>query len=318
MSMVNPAEVLKEVAEALPTECRSAVIIIGSLAAGYHYYKDDPEALVQTKDVDCMLSPHIKAVPAGKAVAESLFKANWQMRKDELWGVPGTTDTPTAKLPLVRLHPPGGNEWFIELMMSPPTTDSDKVDVQPDPSNPFKHLVRLSTAHGHFSLCSFGYLSLVEEQPIETEYGIAIARPEMMALANLLHHPVIGPKTIRGLIPGRELKRSNKDLGRVIALSWLAIRDDEDALLAWPKAWATALQARFPDEWRELAGRAGNGLRELLASPADLKEAVDSSATGLLTKRSLNMEQMRINGQRLLQDAIEPLQALAARVESRP
>ena len=143
MNRVLPGEVLKEVAAALPADCRNAVIIIGSLAAGYHYFKDDPDALVLTKDVDCMLSPHIKAVPAGKAVAESLFKAQWKMRPDEKWGQPGDADTPTEALPLVRLHPPGSDEWFIELMMSPPAMDAVDADARPDPHNSAKHYVRL-------------------------------------------------------------------------------------------------------------------------------------------------------------------------------
>ncbi len=155
MNLLSPRAVLAEVATALPAECRGAVIIIGSLAAGYHYFKDDPDAIVQTKDVDCMLSPHIKAVSAGKVVAESLFKAKWAMREDEKWGKPGDANTPTEQLPLVRLHPPGSNEWFIELMMSPPTDEAAAENVQTDPDNPAKHYVRLRTEQGDFSLCSF-------------------------------------------------------------------------------------------------------------------------------------------------------------------
>ncbi len=311
MNLVSPRAVLKEVAAALPADCRDAVIIIGSLAAGYYYFEDDPESLVQTKDVDCMLSPHIKAVPAGKIVAESLFKANWQMRRDGDFGTPGTTDTPTEKLPLVRLHPPGSGEWFIELMMSPPTPEASTSDVRADPVNPAKHYVRLETEQGHFSLCSFGYLSLVEEKPIVTEFGIAVARPEMMALANLLHHPVIGTETMSGLIEERTIKRSNKDLGRVIALAWLATRHNEDELLAWAEIWAAALQRRFPDDWQALAARAGNGLRQLLASPVDLEEAAHSCTSGLLAGRGLSVEQLQNTGRRLMQDAVEPLEAMA-------
>lgn len=310
MSLLSPREVLRVVAAALPADCRDAVIIIGSLAAGYHYFQDDPETPVQTKDVDCMLSPHIKAVPAGKAVAESLFRANWQMRKDENWGTPGTADTPAEELPLVRLHPPGSGEWFIELMMSPPTAEDSAADLRADPVNPAKHYVRLETEQGYFSLCSFGYLSLVEEKPIVTEFGIAIARPEMMALANLLHHPVIGTGTMSGLIEERAIKRSNKDLGRVIALAWLATRDNEDELLAWAETWAAALQQRFPDDWQALAARAGNGLRQLLASPADLEEVAHSCALGLLARRALSVEQLQNTGRRLMQDAVEPLEAM--------
>ena len=218
MNFLSPREVLRQVAAALPEHCRGSVIIIGSLAAGYHYFRDDPQSLVQTKDVDCMLSPHIKAVPAGKAVAESLFKEHWRLREDADWGEPGTASTPTEKLPLVRLHPPGSSEWFIELMVSPPSESDPGTELRTGPADPGKQYVRLETEQGHFSLCSFRYLSLVEEQPIPTEFGIAIARPEMMALANLLHHPVIGTETMSGLIAGRRIRRSNKDLGRVLVM----------------------------------------------------------------------------------------------------
>jgi len=300
MNLLSPHEVLKQVAAALPEECRASVIVIGSLAAGYRYFGSDPASLVQTKDVDCMLSPHIKAVPAGKAAAESLFRANWQMREDAKCGAPGTADTPVEQLPLVRLHPPGSSEWFIELMVSPPATGARG-----------KQFVRLETERGHFGLCSFQYLSLVEVQPIVTEYGVAIARPEMMALANLLHHPVIGPENISGLIGDRGLRRSNKDLGRVLALAFLAMREHEDALRGWAGAWVEALQGRFPAEWATLCTVAGQGLRVLLESPADMEEAAHSCANGLLASYRLTPQQLRIAGLRLVQDAVEPLEAMA-------
>ena len=97
MNFLSPRDVLQQVAEALPADVRDSVIIIGSLAAGYRYFRDDPESLVQTKDVDCMLSPSIKAVPAGRAVAESLFKAQWRMREGADWSTPGTAATPVEK-----------------------------------------------------------------------------------------------------------------------------------------------------------------------------------------------------------------------------
>jgi hypothetical protein len=311
VNLLSPRDVLREVAAALPLDCRGSVIIIGSLAAGYHYFRDDPESLIRTKDVDCMLSPHIKAVPAGKAVVESLFAAQWQLRKDEPWNAPGTAATPTEQLPLVRLHPPGSNDWFIELMISPPSAKSKDADktIRTDPQNPGKQYVRIATERGHFALCSFGYLSLVEEQPFLTEFGIAIARPEMMALANLLHHPAIGTETMSGLISERRIKRSNKDLGRVLALAYLAMEQNEDALRGWPERWAAAMKKRFPEDWAALGARAGSGLRQLLASPPNVDEASHTCASGLLASRRLTPQQLRIAGLRLVQDAVEPLEA---------
>lgn len=299
MNVLSPYDVLKKVAEALPAESRGEVIVIGSLAAGYLYFRHDPEAQVRTKDVDCMISPHVKAVPTGKAVAESLLDARWKLRADGDWGEPGDASTPTDQLPIVRLHPPDSNEWFIELLVSPASA-----------AEAGRRFVRLETRYGHFSLCSFGYLSLVEEEPVETPFGVAVARPEMMALANLLHHPGIGPETMSGLIEGRNIKRSNKDLGRVIALAYLATERDEDALMRWPGAWVTALRTRFPDEWAALQARAGSGLRELLASVDDLEEATYTCAQGLLAGYDLNVQKIRIAGERLVQDVIEPFEAI--------
>jgi hypothetical protein len=68
----------------------------------------------------------------------------------------------------------------------------------------------------------------------------------MMALANLLHHPSIGSETMNGLIGGREIKRSNKDLGRVLALAQLSEARQEDSLLDWPKLWSMRCKADFP------------------------------------------------------------------------
>jgi hypothetical protein len=252
--------------------------------------------------VDCLLSPRIQAIPAGKAVAERLFAENWQMRTEGDWGKPGDAQTPENMLPAVRLHPPGSTEWFVELLTVPESeNDLAKKDT------------RMVTANGHFNLPSFGFLSLAEFQPITTPFGIAIARPETMALANLLHHPAIGPETMSGLIAGRRIKRSNKDLGRVLALARLAEAREEDSLQKWPAVWAAALQSRFPKSWRKLVPPVGMGLRQLLRpeNEADLEEAHHTCANGLLVSQSPTLKLLQVTGERLIQDAIEPLEKLA-------
>lgn len=76
-------------------------------------------------------------------------------------------------------------------------------------------------------------------------------------------------------------------------------------------AWQNALLYRFPDEWQGLAREAGLGIRQLLESELDLEEAYHTCIYGLLASEPPDMEQLRIAGKRLLQDAIKPLEKLA-------
>lgn len=130
-------------------------------------------------------------------------------------------------------------------------------------------------------------------------------------------NPLISPRaalqTMSGLIGGRRIKRSNKDLGRVLALALLAERKEEDTLLTWARLWADALQARFPARWQELALQAGPGVRQLLQQDhvEDFGEALHTCAYGLLASQPPTPALLRAAGERLLADAIEPLEALA-------
>lgn len=302
MNLISPRSALEKIAAAIPEDCKENLVVIGSLAAGYYFFGDNASLEVRTKDADCLLSPRFRAIPAGIAVTERLFAENWTFHPTDEFPAPGSEQTPDAQLPVVRLQPPGSPDWFIELLTVPES-----------PEDLSQRYIRLPTANGHFSLCSFRFLSLVDYQPVSTEFGICVARPEMMALANLLHHPAIGTQTMTGLIVGLRIKRSNKDLGRVLGLAFLAERKNEDTLLTWGPLWADALQARFPARWRELALRAGNGLRELLreAHGSDFDEALHTCASGLLASQQPTSALLRTTGERLLMDAIEPLEKLA-------
>lgn len=302
---LSPVEVLGQVAQALPESARQHVIIIGSLAAGYHFYGNDGARAVRTKDVDCMFSPHAKAVAVAQAVTEQLFQANWQPRQDGAWNTPGTAEQPEDQLPMVRLRPPpelAKDEWFIELLGAP-MTPADQAQT--------KTLERVETSRGHFALCSFQFLALTEWQPLPTATGLRIARPEMMALANLLHHQAIGRETMSGEFFGANIKRSNKDLGRVLALAYLqGLRDSRNSSLemdAWAGNMASALREKFPSQAPELAARAGNGLRDLLASPEDLDQALRTCNLGLLAGADVGREEILATGRRVLADVIEPL-----------
>jgi len=296
---VSPRAVLSEIVKAIPEECQENMIIIGSLAVGYHFFAEYDNMVVRTKDADCLLSPRIEAVHAGEAISEKLFASDWSLSTTGNWGKPGDINTPLDKLPAIRLNPPDNTDWFLELLTVPESTDERE-----------RKWVSLKTSRGYFALPSFGFLSLTNYEPLKTELGIYIARPEMMALANMLEHSEIKPDAMSGLIQGRTIKRSNKDLGRVLAIAYLSTRQNVDSMEEWPIRWQKALQSLFPDEWQSLARETGLGIRQLLESEVDLNEAYHTCRYGLLASQPPDMEQLLIAGQRLLQDAVEPLEKL--------
>lgn len=297
---VSPAKVIESLAAAVPKECRANIVVIGSLAAGYRYFGHDEDLLVQTKDVDCLIHPFVEAVEAGESITEALMANGWEYAPTEEFPTPGDESTPDHALPVVRLHPPGETSWFVELL----TAGEKESDFG-------RGFVPLKTSHGRFGLCAFGGIRLTQWKPITTKTGIAIARPEMMALSNLLHHKKIGDERMSKPFAGRSIKRSNKDLGRVLALAYLAERDRDDALLEWPEAWENGLREFFPSTWREMARDVGAGLRALLDNDNELEEAHHTCRSGLVAALTPSLGSLRAAGQRLLADAIEPLESRA-------
>jgi hypothetical protein len=301
---LSPSEVLAQVVEALPADVRGNVIIIGSLAAGYHFFAGDGARAIRTKDVDCLFSPHSKAIAAAAEVTDQLIQADWKLREGAQWSEPGKKEDAEERLPMVRLRPPGETPapWFLELLSAPPAFE---------PGAPGKKLRRVETSIGHFAICSFDFLALAEWEPLDTAHSVRTARPEMMALANLLHHPAIAD----ALIADTDWKRSNKDLGRVLALAYLTIqrdrRDGTDEFDAWADRMWIALQAKFGDQAHQLAARAGAGMRALLASPADLDQALGIANLGLLASMDVSVEAFRATGARFVAEVIDELEMLA-------
>jgi hypothetical protein len=98
MTSLTPGAVMAQIAGALPEDCRPNVIIIGRLAAGYHFFSGDRQRSIRTKDVDCMFSPHAKAVAAAGQVTERLLEAEWQQREEGEWAEPGNALTRLSQI----------------------------------------------------------------------------------------------------------------------------------------------------------------------------------------------------------------------------
>lgn len=299
MNSLSPNDVLRQIAGSLPAEFRQHAIIVGSLAAAYHFPLESGERRVATKDVDFMVAPHASAVVTAQELTNRLLDAKWRLRPHDKWGTPGAPDQPTDALPAVRLQPPDSHAWFLELLGAP---DESK------PSRLEREMNRLHTRIGDFALISFGFLGLVQHDAAESEHGVRIATPAMMALANLLHHAEVGPQVIEDLpYFGRKLRRASKDLERVVALARLGGTAETDT---WAERWATALQRMHSAQAAELAQRAGSGLRDLLSNAEFVAQAMYTCNMGLLAGQDLNEAQFRGTAQVVLADAIEPLEHL--------
>lgn len=293
MDPITPRDVLRQVAQAIPEALRGDIIIVGSLAASYQLLRD-AEQVVRTKDIDAMIAPHARAVVSATRVTDRLLGEGWEPQATPDYDLPGTEETRDERLAVVRLQPPGSSAWFLELLGAPLT-------VTPQPNTSGRSSARLQTRGGHFALPSFSYLGLAQFQPTLSEFGIRIALPEMMALANLLHHPRIADTVMGQNFAGRQIKRSNKDLGRVVVLAYLADQMDEDALERWKSRWVEALNAMAPAHTARLLSVAPNGLKALLARAPDVEQALHTVNNGLLSAAPITAEQFVIALRRLLQ-----------------
>jgi hypothetical protein len=295
MDKFSPAKILQDMANSIPTEFHELIVVVGSLAAGFHYFGSDEEREVRTKDIDCVVSPRVRAVTAGKEITEYLMETGWLPRSHDEHNFPAPPQTPDDELPGIRLYPPGGRGWFLEFLTVPDPADERN-----------RQWMRVELKTGHAGLASFRYLSLTDFDPLPTEYGIRYAQPATMALANLLSHQKIGHETMSAEIGGRAIKRSNKDLGRVLAMARLG----DEELDGWPRIWLEALESRFPEQFDSLAPIVGNGLRAMLASENDLEQAVHTCNHGLLVDDAVKVSELKLTGKRFMQDVIDVFEQL--------
>jgi hypothetical protein len=294
---LNALIVLSKLAKALPDQHLGSLIIVGSLSAAAQLIQDE-EPELRTKDIDGMLAPNATAVIAAKEIATTLIEAGWQPRADaDRFDLPADGTTPQEKLPVVRLKPPGDgkDDWFLELLGAPPA-------LAPTADGKTRYSERVETSASHFEIPSFAYLGVTQFQPVLHESGLQLASVPMMALSNLLHHPDIEAKRMSAPIEGRLIKRANKDLGRVVAMSHLSNQIDEDAVEGWPGLWRQAMQdLNAPESTRAKLDSINSGMLTLLGSYEDQDEALHSVNNGLLSSHPMDMNQFTIAIRRYLQ-----------------
>lgn len=288
---VSPAAVIADIAAAIPAACRHHIIIIGSLAAGYSFFRDHGGLDVRTKDADCLLAPQDVAVEQAHDVTDALLQHGWipYFTQGRTFG---NRTTSPQDLAVIRLRPRVGHPWFIELLTS-------TVDNRP------KEFLPVDTRNGRLSIAAFPYLGLTAFEP-QPAFGIRVARPPMMALANLLNHPGLTAQTMSDPLGQRTLRRCSKDLGRVLALAYLQIKQHGE-IDSWLDDWAKAMRDLYPEQAARHARDCGTGLVALMASEEHMDEATHSCTHGLLTRQPVSQGALEAAGQRLVMDVIEPL-----------
>lgn len=292
MIRLDPRAIFRMLARDIPASLRRHVYVVGSLAAAYHHRASLYRRAVNTKDADVIVHP-AGAVRSVAQMARRLLESGWA-RTDQCFPQPAAR--PAARLRTMRLHPAGSTAYFLELLGLPPRTQPGPVVWTP---------VRL--ADGWYGVPCFRFLALTAGDRLRSAEGIDYAHPAMMALANLLAHPNVGVQRMSGWIGGRPILRAAKDLGRMLALAWLGGREETQG---WPRLWRAGLRRCFPAQWRALARRPGHGLRELLDDPVALEEAWFTTNVGLLSGKGVTPENLRVVGEELLADAMEPLRRL--------
>jgi hypothetical protein len=299
MAALDPRKLFARMAGDIPGPLRKHVFIVGSLAAAYHFRAQLERRAVNTKDADVVIHP-AGNVEASRALAAKLLELGWK-RTPECYPLPRRS--PADSLRAIRLYPPKSRDYFIELLGVPARDQREGLVWIP---------VRLRD--GWYGVGCHRFMSLTTIGAIRSAEGLDYAAPPMMALANLLSHPRLGEQRMSAPIQGRRILRAAKDLGRVLALAWLAGRDETGS---WGATWSKALRRNFPRRWRALATSAGAGLEALLGDAAALEEARVTTDVGLLSGRGVTAGNLRAVGLQLISDALRPLSEQSSRSAGR-
>jgi len=290
---LDPVVLFGRLAADIPQELHANLFVTGSLAVAYHFQAQLEGRAVNTKDADVVVHP-AGNVASCQQMAGKLIELGWT-RTEECY--PRPRPEPTEELQAIRLYPQGSQDYFIEFLNLP----------QQGQEKP-KCWIPVSLDDGWYGLPSFRFLGVTSLNRLRSSVGLEYASASMMALANLLAHPTVGTDRIESG-PMLGLLRAAKDLGRVIALARLAGRE---ATEQWLTEWRSALEQCFPENWSELAVRAGDGLRELLGDENALEDARKTTDVGLLSGQNVNSGMLRANAERLFVDVIDPLSGDAA------
>ena len=290
MSKLDPVALFRTLVRDLPADLRGDVFVTGSLAAAYAFNVRLRGQGVNTKDADLLVHP-AGNVDGARGMAERLLAIGWR---------PTAQCKPTVELPAdpgqlwaIRLTPPGSSEYFVEFLNVPGEEQAEA-----------KLWIPVRVGGGWYGLPSFKFMGLLGGFRRTSDEGLEYAAPEMMALANLLSHPVVNDVAIESG-EFRGLRRCAKDLGRVLALAYLSGRDETEG---WLARWRDAIARSFPRTWRAHAARTGAGLREMMADDGVMDEARRTTDAGLLNGMGVDASALRGVGARLVGDVIEPFE----------
>lgn len=264
--------ILRRTAAAIPASLRSRIVVIGSLASAWAFRDLAGTEAVATKDIDLLLHPALQAAATARDLGADLIAAGWQPVC--IGGrLPGNAATPSEHLPVLRLRPPDGAPWFVELLATPAIGQTER-----------RAWHRVSTELGEFVLPSFRQLPLLLHAADTTPFDLAVARPATMALAHLLEHAEPDRTPIANL-PGNP-PRFLKDVGRGVALWWLATEQSVRASRRWRDDWQQALDGSALD-----ADAARIRARQALAQLSPWhREAHRLASTGLLAAHAVTLD----------------------------